>query len=320
VKDVALGNMGPNPLHLEVKNADGEATREEVVRLRYDIGARKAQIELRSPPRVDESRYRLDLRVHSQSKLRRIDLKKPSDTRSRPLDVSGQKEDGQGRFYEFTTTVTLDLREGPNLLAIDAENDGGVETHEATITYIPRPVRLLIEPPDEVAKTDTLALTGRIVWTDARRYEDIETHLRQLRVFVNGFRQGAPTRPRVTGPTTGRRTGARELAFTVSTILNRSENHIQVEVPGLPLEDGGRQLFKVACRSRARRHAPRNCGQCRRAPGWRGKVGGADAGRSAPPGTVPRGGPLPVRGREDCAVDGIREASADTVPPRPGSA
>lgn len=237
IQDVALSRKGANAIRLQVENADGSASKETRVDLAFDPAA-PILFTVAGSGQVREPRYELKLTIRSFKKaLRRVDVLADGMFLAR-LDPRTQQTDAQG-FFQLERTFSGELTRGTTTFRIEAENESGFASETASVTYLPPPVRLVIEPPTEEAKTDALRFTGRVVWSDTREPRQVEAELkRKIRIAVNGFRQQT-----VLGDI---RFSKGTLEFTAEAVLNQPVNHVQIRTPGLPLESGDRHAFALA--------------------------------------------------------------------------
>jgi WD40 repeat protein len=170
--------------------------------------------------------------------------------------------DGTHELSGADATFEIPLLPGENAFQLVATNDGGETSSNLVFTYTPPPVRVLIDaiatrtksgadlrvvptprsdgPPlvSEVLPHGTVALEGRVVWSDEnslRVYNDP-----RIQVWVNGFPQVAAR----LGPIERRL----ERAFRADLILSSQENQIVVRLGGAPLDIHGDRRLGVACR------------------------------------------------------------------------
>jgi hypothetical protein len=239
INAVPLAEQGKNAVRLQVRNRDGvdEASAAVVVSISPPP---KATIEVLNRPandNVSRSPFPLDVRVESQSDLRALRLVQGS--KSRDLQPENRTRQRQG-FYEWTGSVPLDLREGDNALAIEAENDGGVVSLPLTLNFVPQPVQLIldsIQPPTAGARA---ALKGRVRWREPRQAQRVLAQLSQVKVYVNDLLQPPPRALRGAA-------NSLEQPFVVDLVLNREKNVVQVDTP-FPLDDESRRSTEVACK------------------------------------------------------------------------
>jgi WD40 repeat protein len=238
VDEVPLGDQGKNPVRLEVRNADGadEATADVQVMQEPPQKARVEVLNLPPEGNVPHAHFDLDVRVESVSELRGLRLRRGAESRDlRAADAAARP---QG-YYEWRKKVPIDLTEGDNPLAIEAENAGGVKAESVKLTYVPLPVRLLLVQPDAAVRDARLELHGKVAWRDPGQARRVIDQLGQVRVYVNDHLQ-APPRARPRDP------DAKEQAFVVDLLLNQRDNDIQVECP-FPLEYESQRSTHVVC-------------------------------------------------------------------------
>jgi hypothetical protein len=241
IENVGLASQEENSIRLVVKNQDGEHRKDTSVRgLTPKKREPKAEIEILSPETVRRAAYDLVFRVRSASPLQ-VEWARDGGT-LQPVKLEADQNGWKAR-------VTVQLSERVNTLRIRAVNAGGLEERELSVSYIPPPVRLLIDEPEPKSKEATIQLTGRIEWTDEAQERVVEENLEKIRLFVNGFRQESPfLQPRepVSRSTSSPLATGRFRRFKAQLILNDSENEIRVECP-LPEEAGGIQTLHIEC-------------------------------------------------------------------------
>jgi hypothetical protein len=128
------------------------------------------------------------------------------------------------------------------------------------INYVPPPVRVVLDQLEPAPKGRAIPanlgadgrlvhaapkarlwLDGRVVWDQAE--DERLAGVEWVRVRVNGVQQVG--RVRLQEPA---KKGARARAFRVEVLLSRpKDNRIDVDVPGLDLEDGGGGAYRVDC-------------------------------------------------------------------------
>ena len=131
-------------------------------------------------------------------------------------------------------------------------NDGGEAEQAFTVSHVPVPEWLEIDPPKSERPQAEFKLTGRVRWAAATRAAEIERKVQGLRVYVNNaFEQQTPTY---------RRAGPKCLEFEVSVVLNQpKENVVEVVCPDLRPDAGGRQRFTVDCATREKSRGRCTC-------------------------------------------------------------
>jgi hypothetical protein len=238
IPDVPL-QQGENTIQLLVKNADGVSRKPEVRKVRHEPPPPpkpKVEIEPSQDAPVNQPQQTLRFLILSESTIKRIEVSNNGElVKSVPVRDTAKNPAG---MFELKGAVEVALRPQPNVIKVAAVNAGGEADARVTLTYLPMPVRVLIDPPAPQVPTSPLWLNGRIVWQDERAAASVRG---SVRVSVNGFQQRpVEWKPRVDQ--------AREQAFTAEAVLNRDVgNRIQIETPGLAADAGGEHLFLVNC-------------------------------------------------------------------------
>jgi hypothetical protein len=196
-------------------------------------------------------------KVRSESPLRVLELQRYDRTLS-SIDPGKLKQDSEGYFQ---LEIPVMWESGANPLQVVAVNDGGRQQSSVTVTYIPEPLRLVIDrlesrehPGQFFTQTQLqdncltlpavpdglLRLHGRVVWTDAKD-QQLRKQARIL-VRVNGFLQPCPELPEA-------RPNSLERPFQVDLMLNQPvNNRIKIEIPPLPLgETSVREVLVETC-------------------------------------------------------------------------
>ncbi len=253
VKGVALAvKGGDNRVVLEVRNADGSDTREAAVsvalppppRPRLAVGVPAGADGLRDLPAVVAAPD-VTLRVDARSEgipLTRVEVHQDGRL-LRALDVAGrQKKDERSGVYRVTEDVPLRLARGLTRLRVVAVNDGNREVAERTLTLAPPPpVTVVLDPPPAPkSPTSGLTLKGRVIAATAADAKQLDQVLAKTRLYVNEFRQRS-----VKAAPAGANPLVRE--FEAAAVLNRRDNVVVLECPGVAPTAGGLQRLDVAC-------------------------------------------------------------------------
>jgi hypothetical protein len=172
------------------------------------------------------------------------------------LDLSKQIARQPGGF-ELSAEASIEVPVGPNQLEAVAVNDGGESRVQLQFSYVPRPVRVVIdrlvseksrevllpEPLDSHPATfnkpasDGMAwLFGRIIWPDAAAYQ--RQPAGRLYVTVNGFQQPAVLETKY----------KLEQEWKARIRLNRQQNSVEVKVPQVAVDARDQVPFQIGCR------------------------------------------------------------------------
>src|SRR5262249_19739246 len=261
LRDVPL-DAGKNEVRLWVSNAEAQ-TREPGAWTINFAPQRPPEVTTVQPAvdtTVTEPELKLRAQVKSATPPRRVEIVREGRTLLRePVDVANLKTVSPG-LYDLPETL-VKLEPGENRLRVEAVNDGGLGHATVVVGYRAMPVRLIIDglrvpnlpgkliaperQPDGRLSFPPLAearfmLEGRVVW-DQDSDEQLGK-INQVRVFVNGCQQ-LPAELKKPAAAS-----SRERSFQASLVLNRAErNLIEVEVPNLKQEAGGRPEFVVSC-------------------------------------------------------------------------
>lgn len=260
-KDIPL-KEGDNTVRPAARNRDGWSAgtqeRSVTVMLPPPPQAEIVFLDPAADATVETSRRRVSFVVTSQSRLKRVALLHGR----RPLvnaDVSQQTQNSQGEFV-IEAAPLVELAPQINRLTVVAVNDGGESRTAVALTYVPRPVRLLIDgvqsqdSPDTVLKprveeggrlvfekpaaVGTVRLLGRIQWL--ARDEQQRHQVSMVHVRVNGFLQP----PVVLEPAAA---GGLEWPWRARLRLNRDRNVVHIELEGPEQDAGNRSEFEIAC-------------------------------------------------------------------------
>jgi hypothetical protein len=212
---------------------------------------------------VDLPSIPLAFRVLSSSPLKKVELVRVLSTSEREVlsivDPAGARRNEQGVF-ELRDTRSVPLKHQSNLLQLVAINSGGEASTQVSVSYIPSPVRIVIDRlvPDargepvivtagwEGERNDFAAhlqggkvtVVGRVIWPDPETRVKIDEA--RVRIWVNGFpHANAELRPRVGHDL--------EAEFQAPVLLNRKANRIAVKLPEVVLEACDLSELRVAC-------------------------------------------------------------------------
>ncbi len=268
-RDVALAE-GVNEIRPLVRNDDGWSMVTKTARVEVMLPPPpKAQIELVSPQvdrTVESSRLDLQFAIRSPSRLKRVEVRNGTQSVS-AVDVSAQIENpdaGRGdklSAFHLETTVRVDLQPRDNQLRIVAVNDGGESQESLTVTYVRKPVEVVIDRVQSQLKGESslvaevqeggrvrfpgtmaessLWLHGRVRWPDAATQQLNQVSV--VQVWVNGFlQQPVPLKPP--------RATSLEWAWKAKIRLNRGgENDVSVRLPDVARTADCRLDFKIDC-------------------------------------------------------------------------
>jgi WD40 repeat protein len=266
--DVPL-RAGVNEIRPLARNAEGWSVLTKTAQVEVMLPPPpKAQIEFVSPAEDGTAELpEIDVRfvVRSPSRLKHVELRSGGE-RVSVIDVSHQTEEPEPGAGEKKTTFRLEasarvvLKPRDNLLRIVAVNDGGESESQRTVTYVRKPVDLVIDRLESLegagalvpeireggklrfttmASEGKLSLEGRIRWPDAatQRLNQVSV----VHVLVNGFLQ-QPVALKPARPTD------LEWKWKAKIRLNRSgENEVSVLLPGVARASDCRLDFQVKC-------------------------------------------------------------------------
>jgi hypothetical protein len=244
---------GTNTFRLVVRTADGACLEPAEWTVAYTPPPEpRATVLLLNPERdltVEEPRYRVQFRVRSASPLAQVQL-----VRHDRVLFQADRADLQSAKDEWTFGPEVALEPGPNPLLVVATNGGGRQTVAVTLSYLFRPVRLVIDGlagPTPAQKYQPLAkredgrlvfpkveagsldLEGRVMWHSAEHMQGSP----RVRIWVNGFQQiPAALRPLPGKPL--------ERRFRAHILLNRGRDSL-IEVAAPELKQETRQVCLV---------------------------------------------------------------------------
>jgi len=252
--------QGLNTITFSARNDDGETLQPQKLEVKMSLPPPpKAKIVILSPEtdvRADDDRLSISVSVQSASRITALLLRRDGVELLR-ADVARQFEDMPGRF-ELVTELKTPLRDGVNLLEAVAVNAGGESSASVRATYVPPPVRVVVDRVEGVENGKPIAaelaegkqplfrqpadegivlVHGRVRWSDdaTRRL-----HPRpRLYLSVNGFLQ-----PPV--PLGGK--SDLEQAWDATVRLNQAkDNWVTVQLPGVSQDAGNRTRFCIDC-------------------------------------------------------------------------
>ncbi len=267
-RDVPL-TQGMNEIRPLARNADGWSVLTKTAQVQVMLPPPpRAEIEFLSPAadRTVETPD-LDVRfaIQSTSRLKRVELRSGPETVA-TIDVdkqvanepsAGQKTAG----FRLEGAAHVKLRPRDNVLRLVAINDGGESQAERVVTYVRKPVEVVVDRLQPTRDADealvpelleggllrfvnaspesSLWLHGRVRWPDAATQQ--QNRVSVVQVWVNGFLQQpvplkAPSSPGL------------EWSWRAKIRLNRAgENEISVRLPGVARAADCRLDFKVGC-------------------------------------------------------------------------
>jgi WD40 repeat protein len=268
-RDVPL-REGMNEIRPLARNADGWSVLTKTVQVQVMLPPPpQAEIEFLSPAadRTVESPH-IDVRftVRSQSRLKRVELRSGAETTA-VIDVEKQVANAEATAgvkptgFRLDATARVELRPRDNVLRVVAINDGGESQAERIVTYVRKPVEVVVDRLQPTRDADealvpelleggllrfvnsspesSLWLHGRVRWPDAATQE--QNRVTVVQVWVNGFLQ-QPV------PLKAPRSPDLEWSWRAKIRLNRAgENEISVRLPGVAREADCRLDFKVNC-------------------------------------------------------------------------
>ncbi len=258
---------GENTLRVWAWNADGRSREPGLVRGLTYRRPPPPKPELSLQPEQDatvrKTKQPVTFHVESKSPLRRVELTSEGPSgNARVLfhaDVESVSKSDQGT-YEVSRSIDVALERGANHLRLVAVNSGGESSATRILSYVPPPVRVVIDAiapkagkgpavaprmgaDNAIEFTEPVSdgrawMSGRVIWPDEESLR-IEQATR-LNVWVNGFPQSFAT-------LRTRREEPLEREFQVAIALSRRQNHVEIELPDLPREAGDRPEFTVGC-------------------------------------------------------------------------
>lgn len=259
-RDVPL-KLGANALHPMARNEDGWSQEGEAIAVTArQPPAPKPTVTLLNPARdvtVEESSFPLEFSVTSTSKLKRVLVRRAS-RRIHEVDLRQQSGD-DAAGYKLSDRVVVELGARDNRLEVIAVNEGGEAAASVMLTYVPRPVRVVIDKlvsradsRNEIVPTlgeggrlsfsqpaaeSSQWLHGRVQWASAA---DRQKHLvSSVHVRVNGFLH----LPVALEPSEGL-----ESTFRARLRLNRAkDNVVSLDLPDLQQDAANQAVFHVDC-------------------------------------------------------------------------
>ena len=258
---------GPNKLQPAAANQDGWSVddRPALVASIQPV-APKAEVEFITP-RVDgttvAAQIPVKFTVRSPSRLLRVVLLRDNQSVA-DIDVAQQVEvaTAAGTQYQVTAATSIALEARDNQLRIEAVNAGGQSDAELTMTYVRKPVEILVDrletsatpavvlAPElksqaglafpQPAPEGCMWLVGRVRWPDldSQRLHQVSS----VQVSVNGLLQPAV-------PLKAAMEGSLEWSWRTRIRLNRSVgNRIRIGLPGVARSVDSQLEFQVDCR------------------------------------------------------------------------
>jgi WD40 repeat protein len=206
--------------------------------------------------RVQEADFRVVFRVRSTARITKARLVREGD---KPVsaDLTTAALDKLEGTYQLKAALTVRLKPGPNIVRVEAANEGGGEvSRPLQVSYVYTPARLVLDsltvaggpvlepkmlpggrvefPP---APAGQVQLRGRVVWD--REDAPGLGGPRVVHIFVNGFQQ----QPQPLQPAAD---GSCERAFQADLLLTQlTDNHVSLGVPGL--DENTVTRFTVNC-------------------------------------------------------------------------
>jgi hypothetical protein len=235
---------GDNAIRLTVSNQDGPALAEGRTQVAYAPPKPKVapQVQLTNRPAgaVREPKFTARFVVRStDGEIRRVELRRGSEVLAH-VEKPEQTKDSRGVFEAAGELGPVPLKDGANSFQVVAVNDGGPAQEALTVSHVPVPEWLEIDPPTSPLPRAEFTMTGRVTWTQSTDAAKVKRKLQRLRIFVNKSFQQQPPVFRPAGPN--------RLEFSARVVLNkRSKNLVEVVCPDLHVEAGGRQEFTVDC-------------------------------------------------------------------------
>jgi WD40 repeat protein len=268
-RDVPL-REGVNEIRPLARNADGwcELTKTAQVAVMVSPPP-KAEIEFVSPAAdrtAESSKLEVQFVVRSPSRLKRVELRGGA-AGTTAIDVAAQQETHAavgGRdivTFKLNASEAIELEPRDNRLRAVAINDGGESQAELTVTYVRKPVEVVIDrlestvagEPELVpqlleggqlqlkgtAPRGQLWLHGRVRWPDAATQRLNQVSI--VQVWINGFLQQPVA---LKAP----RTASLEWTWKAKVRLNRvGQNDVSVRLPDVARTADCRLDFQVAC-------------------------------------------------------------------------
>jgi len=257
---------GVNEIRARARNDDG-----------WSLEAKAVKVELMQPPpplaeiewtaprgdrTVQSPHDEVKFVVKSSSRLQRVELHR-GETRLKSFDVAGQQESAagnDGKLFTFQAAATVELEQRENRLRAIAVNDGGQATAEVVVTYVRKPVEIVIDRIESIkgglsvlaerqeggqvrflqpSAEGSAWLHGRVRWPDAAAQQENPASV--VQVWVNGFLQ-APVMLK------GKKPGELEWNWRARVRLNRgADNEVSVRLPDLVRSSDSRTDFRLAC-------------------------------------------------------------------------
>ncbi len=255
-------NQGQNRIEVRVWSDDGASVKPGVLNVAFmPPPPPKAEIEIIEPARdttVASRQVHVKFQVRSASGLKSLELIRGSEVLYRHEKLAAA---AGNRPLLIETDV--ELKPALNRLKIVAINDGGEQTASVTLSYVHRPVQVVIDKLQLPRKAGRPAVTlfpkmrggrlvfdapvpegnvriyGHVKWSDSQDKRFAQTQ--NVQVWVNGFQQ-VPSQLK----TSRERAGVK--LFDTLVVLNRLEdNTIELGLPGLEHEASSRLDFQVDC-------------------------------------------------------------------------
>jgi hypothetical protein len=259
-RDVPLVE-GPNELEVRARNADGwSATKRVQIKL-VKPPPKRPTIEFLAPladAAVDDPAFKVRAVLRSETKLRKGVLLVDGEP-FKEFDPAAQTELAKDKF-EWTIELPLTLKPRDNRIELSTINDGGERRTGVTVSFVPRPVRIVVDG-FRSREDDTAVLKPRAIEAEQVGFEaaaptalmQLEGHVSwgahaaeaaklkpMLHVRVNGMLQ-MPIPLNVAA-------GAEQAAWTVPVRLTLAkENRIHVELLGMEKDAGSRSEAIVDC-------------------------------------------------------------------------
>jgi WD40 repeat protein len=249
---------GENSFSLVVANPDGECRQPATQMIAFRPAEPPPEVAIlgaRDLPAMKDPSYLMTFRVRSTTSLSRIEVFVANGRPGAEKPLVSVKEKDLGRspskdLIEVVQTVLVPLEPGMNHLGVEAVNEGGKKEDQRDISYVPRPVRLLVNSAAlnlaQPAPDAALKVQGYVTWTEELPDYQVQARLKRLEAYVNGFRQ----RPLHLEPREGPK---RERAFSAEIVLNHQRgNQVDIVCPGLP---GATHHFTIDCAKKPPRPA-----------------------------------------------------------------
>jgi WD40 repeat protein len=266
-RDVPL-REGENQIRPLARNGDGWSVITKTAQVTVMRPAPpKAEIEFLTPPAdrtVETPQFSVGFVVRSLGRLKRVELRNDTHLVS-AIDVSQQTQEprpgGKPASFRLETTAPVTLNPRDNHIQVVAVNDGGESEARVTVTYVRKPVEVVI---DQIASQDqaksvlkpeiqeggrvvfaqpvpdgNVWLRGRVRWPDAASQQIHRVSM--VHIWVNGFLQ-------IPAPLKSNRPADLEWAWQARIRLSRARgNEISVRLPGVATVADSRLSFKVHC-------------------------------------------------------------------------